>query len=186
MIERTEVDTVVLPTAMLPTVKAHCRVEHARDDALLTTYTQAAIRTVESKCNVSLNPATYVLTGDEFKYGMGLRPGWWSPLNNVLTFKVDNEGSDTSADYLLGGQDFGGNTSNYLYPVNPPASGKSLPAAAQVTLEVGVDDPALLAPAFLLLILRLTGSMYENREASSDLWAEAFSDELMGMWRPGA
>ena len=126
------------------------------------------------------------MSGDELRYGKGLQPGWWIPVNNVHDFTVDNEGDDTSDDYLLGNQDFGGNTSSYLYPINPPASGLSLPRDARVTLKVGVDKLEVIAPSFLSLILRLTASMYENREASSELWAATFNEELMTMWRPGA
>jgi uncharacterized phiE125 gp8 family phage protein len=186
MIERVTVDNELLPDALLSTVKAHTRVEHTRDDELLKVYTAASISLVERKCNVSLNPATYVVTRDELRYGRGLKPGWWLPLNNVHAFAADNGGVDISADYLLGNADFGGNTSSYLYPVNTSGCGTSLPFGALVTLEVGVDDPAVLAPGFLTAILRLTASMYENREAASGLAGDGFDSELMALWRPDA
>ena len=186
MIQRTSVDLTSLPAALLVTVKAHCRVEFTRDDALLTTYTQAAIRTVESKCNVSLNPATYELTAVELR-PVGLRCGARLPFNNVREFTVTADGTDVSADYELSSADFGGNASSYLFPVAvlvpPPAI---LALDTRLTLAVGVDDSTKLAPYFLSIILRLAGALYENREASGDLWSDTFANELMGMWRPDA
>ena len=184
MIERITVDTAILPDAMLLLVKAHCRVEFDRDDALLKLYTAASIGLVERKCNVSLNPATYLVSSDELRYGFGLKPGWWLPLNNVHTFTAEDAGEDITDEFLLGNSDFGGSTSSYLFPVNDASP--SMPSTALMTLQVGLDDPALLAPEFLALILRATASFYENREASIDLWAETFRAELMSLWRPTA
>ena len=185
MIVRTQTDLSMLPDAMLLTVKGHARVEHARDDVLLRSYTAAAISLIERKCNVSLNPATYTVSADELRYGYGLQPGWWLPLNNVHQFDAtDAAGNDIAADFLLGNMDFGGSSSSYLYPASETSP--SMPCSAVLTLSVGVDDPALLAPEFLALILRATASLYENREASVDLWAATFASELMSMWRPCA
>lgn len=188
---RLSVDNEVLPAALLATIKAQARVEHTRDDALLKSQTATAIGIVERKCNVSINPAEYVVTADELRcsplpYGGLVRVSWRLPLNNAHEFTVvqssADDAPDISADYELWNPDFGGNGSSYLLAVN----GRAMPASAVLTLGVGIEDPAMLAPPFTGLIARLAASMYENREASSELWTDTFKEELIGMWRPTA
>jgi hypothetical protein len=190
-IDRISVDTAALPALLLPNIKAHCRVEHARDDAILLVYIGAAIGIAERKCNVSLNPAEYLVTADELgrpctHAALGPRWTWPLPLNNVHAFTVVQNGDpgapDITADFELWSPDFGGSASAYLAPL----SGKAMPSTALLTLGVGVDDETLLAPEFFSLIARLTASQYENREASSDLWTDTFREELAGLWRPCA
>lgn len=194
-IECTSVDRDVLPDALLDGMKAHIRVEHARDDVLLRTYTAAAIGLVESRCNVSINPAAYVVTGDELQAsaprwlaGLGMRPCWVLPRNNVQTMVVldsaDAGAADISDQFELWNPELGGSASSYLVGLGTPPA--CPPAAAMLSLEVGLEDPADLAPAFFVLIARLVGSMYENREASVALWADTFAEELGAAWRPGA
>jgi hypothetical protein len=191
-IERVTVDREALPEALLPLIKAHVRVEFDRDDMLLTTYTAAAIGLVESKCNVSINPAQYVVTADELR-ASGTRwayPGgsarWTLPLNNVRDFTLmestEEDAADLSGDFELWSPDFGGSASSYLIAV----AGRPVPTAAIVSLDVGLDDSVDLAPGFFALIARLAGSMYENREASTALWADTFAEELNALWRPAA
>jgi hypothetical protein len=191
-IERVSVDRAVLPDALLDDIKAHVRVEFARDDALLRTYTAAAIGMVEAKCNVSLNPAEYVVTADELTESgsrwnfAGASGRWTLPLNNVRDFTVVAstalDAEDLTTGFQLWGPDFGGNASSFLVALGAQA----LPTTAILTLEVGLEDAADLAPGFFALIARLAGSMYENREASTALWASTFAEEMGALWRPGA
>jgi hypothetical protein len=191
-IERLSVERTALPDALLDRIKAHLRVEFTRDDALIHTYTAAAINLVEMKCNVSLNPAEYVVTGDELRasgtrWGFrGAQPRWTLPVNNVRDFTLlessDADAGDLSLEFELWSPDFGGGAASYLVSV----AGRAMPSAGIVQLTVGVDDPTELAPAFFSLIARLTGSLYENREASTALWADTFADELATLWRPSA
>jgi hypothetical protein len=186
MIKRTTLDTAALPTLLLPTMKAQARVQHARDDALITGHTAAAIAMVEKLCNVSLNPAVYEVTPDELVWSCtprSLSPhNWLLPHNNVRTFTIDNAGTDISDQFELWQQDFGGSTSAYL--TGPGSS--TVQTGALLTLTVGVLTPPALSPAFLSVIGRMVASMYENREASSSLWVDGFSAELFAMWRPYA
>ena len=115
------------------------RVEHARDDSLLLAYIAAAIGLVESKCNVQINPADYMVTADELRTSAarwlsgGARASWTLPVNNVREFLVmDSEATDavdllrrTSSSGIL---DPGGNASSYLVGV----AGQAMPAAAQL------------------------------------------------------
>ena len=188
-IQRTAVDHVALPTTLLPKVKEHLRVRHVRDDALITTYIASAIGLIERKCDVSLDPATYVLTTDEL--GGGLRApaaggcSYTLPLNNANKATVTDEATppnDLSTDFTIWNPDYGGNGSSFLVA----KQGKSLGTGWLITLEVGITDETKLAPAFFAQIARITGSLYENREASSALWESAFDAELMALWRPSA
>lgn len=190
-IDRISVDTATLPTALLPTAKAHARVEHTRDDPLFITYIAASISMIERKCNVSLNPAVYLMTPDELapptpRPACGYRMGWALPVNNanaVLIVQSGDPGApDISTDFQLWSPDYGGSASSYLVET----AGQQLPGTARLTVDVGVTNVPDLAPAFLGIILRLTASMYENREASTGLFDDTFADELVGLWRPFA
>jgi hypothetical protein len=188
-IERTTIDRAVLPTLLLDSVKAHCRVYHDRDDAIFLSYIGAAIGIAERKCNVSLNPAEYRLTANELggecaPVVMGPRWGWLLPYNNVREFTVvqsfDAGALDISANFEVWSSDFGGSASSYLVP----AVSKLMPSTAQITLSVGMEDLPSIAPEFVTLIMRLAASQYENREADSELWSDQFSEEIAALWRP--
>lgn len=186
-IKRTSVDTAALAALLLPTVKAQARVEHDRDDALITSHVAAAIGTVERKCNVSINAAEYDVTTDELgcsslPYAGAKGPNWALPFNNVTACKVLNGADDISASFELWSPDFGGSASSYLVGID----GQALPSPSVLSLTVGVATVAELAPDFVSLIARLAASMYENREASSGLWADGFAGELASLWRPSA
>ena len=88
---------------------------------------------------------------------------------------------DISAGFQLWSADPGGNGASYLLGLE----GYCLPYGAQITsLKVGVETADTLAPAFFAAIARITGSLYENREASAELMASGFDDELAALWRP--
>jgi hypothetical protein len=189
-LERVTVDRLLLPPLLLDSIKAHCRVEFDRDDALLKSYIASAINLVELKCDVSINPAEYIATGDELhasaaRWALRGGRGCWSlPVNNVHEFTVfessDPAAPDLSAEFELWSPDFGGAASSYLVAL---AGRPAIPFDALVSLMVGIDDAATLAPGFFGLIARLTASMYENREASVALWAEEFNQELAALSR---
>jgi hypothetical protein len=192
-IQRLDVSYAPLPAALLDSIKAHLRVEHDRDDTLIRAYISAAIGICERKCNVSLNPAEYMVTLDELRprgpklwAGGTWRHSWLLPLNNVREFELLDSATppnDLSANFELWNADPGGNGSSYLLGLD----GYYLPTGAQITsLTVGVLDQETLAPAFFSLIARITGSLYENREASTDLVGDGFDSELIALWRPDA
>jgi len=194
-IERVSVDRQVLPDLLLDQIKAHMRVEHARDDALIRVYIAAAVGLIESKCNVNLDPAEYVVTGDELRHSpttyawRGGAARWTLPQNNVRAFTMHDssatDAADISAEFTLWNADFGGSASSYLVGA-ATSTARAVPSQAVLALEVGILDADDLAPGFFALIARLSGSMYENREASSALWADTFADELVALWRPSA
>lgn len=186
-INRKTVDHAALPALLLPQMKEHLRVRHDRDDGLITTYIASAIGLIERKCNVSLDPATVIATADELRRCGYLALGGQSyllPLNNVRSALVtDATATDLSDDFEVWNPDFGGNGSSFLVD---RTSGWLIGAGWLLELEVGVDDATKLAPAFFALIGRMTGSLYENREASSALFEDTWASELMGLWRPCA
>lgn len=189
-LERVTVNRTLLPDQLLDAMKAHCRVEFDRDDVLLRSYIAAAINLVELKCDVSINPAEYIASGDEIhaspaRWGYrGTRARWVLPVNNVHDFTLvessDPSAADISAEFELWSPDFGGAASSYLVTLSGRAA---MPADALVNLQVGLDDATTLAPGFFGLVARLTASMYENREASVALWAEEFNQELAALSR---
>lgn len=69
-------DIEALPAELLPLVKQHCRVDHAEDDALLTSIIARAIGHFESKKGVTVNPTAVVWTPvlANFKNGMATLP----------------------------------------------------------------------------------------------------------------
>jgi len=187
MINRTSVDRLALPGALLPIIKDQARVRHDRDDTLLTSHISSAIGLCERLCNVSLDPAEYVCSADEVWSCQQLRPTptrWLLPLNNVRGFIVTNGDpvEDLSAGFTLWNPDYGGNASSYLQSV----SGATMPWTSGLALKVGIEDPTEMSPAFLSLIARMASSMYENREATGELWSGNFSAELLALWRPYA
>lgn len=189
--QRTAVDTTKIPTALLPRIKEHLRVRHTRDDALIADYIAAAVGLLERGCNVSLDPATYIGTTSHGVAWCAHYPttpaqhAYSLPLNNVRTAKI-NDGAtppnDYTGDYEVWNADFGGNGSSFLVGTG----GRLLAPGWVIELDVGLDDPAKLAPAFFALIARMTGSLYENREAASALWADTWKAELIALWRPSA
>jgi hypothetical protein len=188
-ITRTAVDHDVLPAALLPMVKEHLRVRHDRDDTLITSYIASAIGLLERQCNIALEPASYVCTADELNPGAvgPQRPllSYALPLNNVRVATLTDEAAEPPADHSdefeLWNPDFGGNGSSYLVQVAPPVP---LALGWLVELDVGVLDSADLAPAVAVLIARMTGALYENREASAALWADTWAAEVQALWRP--
>ena len=186
-IQRLTVDRAALPAELLPVIKEHLRVRHTRDDALITTYTAAAISLIERQCNVTLDPATYLVSLDELTGQVGgwLWRSWVLPVNNVSALVV-NDGQtppgDYSASFDVWNADPGGNANSLVVSTG----GAQLGTGWTLTLTAGVAAAADLAPSFLALISRMVGSLYEQREASSPLWAETWAAELSSMWRPTA
>lgn len=189
-IDRISVDHDLLPSLLLPQIKEHLRVRHDRDDMLITNYVAASIGLIERKCNVSLDPASYVCTTDELGCPTSYRRtpsqrSWRLPVNNVRSVTIDDglvPPTDYSASFAVWNPDLGGNGSSFLVA----ADGTPLSTSWQLQIEAGIDDADQLAPAFFALIARMTGGLYENREASSALWADTWDSELMALWRPSA
>ena len=172
MLKLEAVDFQALPMALLPKVKAHCRVEFTRDDPYLMDATARAIAEVESQTDLSINPATWRWSpGDEC--GSSSERYWLpkTPVRQVMM--VDTAGNQTPAD--LGYYD------NRVWLKNGATTGEYL-------LEVGYATVTEIAPAVLNPILLLTGTLYEQREAVQMGTLGELPDMatrlLTGLWRP--
>ena len=65
MMNRLSVHRRALPGALLELVKNGPRVRHNRDSSLMLAHLASAIGLVERMCNVSLNPAEYLVSAGE-------------------------------------------------------------------------------------------------------------------------
>lgn len=182
---RITVDRTALPLLLLPKAKAQARVEHTRDDELITDQLAQAINAVERRCNININPAQYSLLSCE----LGL---WYAhagsairgplPVNNVLQIVslAPPGGADQAADYTIVQAEYGGNAAAYL-------SGPSaFDGDWTLVVDVGMATDTELEPAVTAAILRIAAAYYEARESSSPVFVDDFLSELVSVWRPSA
>lgn len=145
----------------LATAKAHLRVTHTAEDALIGTYLRAAIRSCERTTGREFGAATWRLTLDNLPQVIELpRPA----VSSVTALKIiDTDGVEQTVpggDITL----VSGDTVSYL----SPATGAVWPAPAAVADAVtvtfvehaGAADDDLTAA-----VLLFTAHLYRNREA---------------------
>jgi uncharacterized phiE125 gp8 family phage protein len=192
MIE-SNLDRDTLPPLMLDTAKAQSRIDHARDDALVTEYLAQAIDDVERLTNATLFQRTITLDTDEVWPAL---PAWaWGlmasdvirialPFNNVsdlIATGTDSEGNpvDVTASFSLAQVEPGGVGTAFL--VGPTDATSWTGVTFQFT--AGLADPNAIAPSVRRVIYRRAAALYEYREAALPLTAaEAGGDP--GVWRP--
>jgi hypothetical protein len=185
---RSAYDATTVAAALLAQQKAHCRVDHTRDDALIPTYTAAAIALVDKWANINVAQATFESVGADVAnvlpppcrcYAGPL--AYLLPFNNVREVRVfDAAAVDVSTGWTVIQEAFGANRDAWLMH----ADQTTLPMGGSVELDVGLDDVALIDPAVLLTILRVGASLYEYREANLPLTEDGFRSELSAIWRP--
>jgi uncharacterized phiE125 gp8 family phage protein len=177
------VDRATLPAAMLDLAKTHLRVSHARDDALITSYLAMALATVERRCSINLNEATFDIDLHHLETTcckpVPTHVRIALPVNNVDTFTViDGGGADQSADYVVEQSDIDGTGTAYL--VGPPITALDW----TMLVDVGMPDADTMSPDVLAVVLRIVAAYYENRESSSPVFVDDFASELLSIWRP--
>jgi uncharacterized phiE125 gp8 family phage protein len=189
------IDRQALPAAMLGTAKAHARVDHARDDTLISQYLAQAIDEVERHCSINVNPASYEVALDTLTAPCTWpAPNAWRvrlPVNNVEGFTLfDAGGVDLSDQVTIEQADIGGAYPAYLVGTGALAAGCTLALDVGVAFIVPGTTPAPdvlpMAPSIAAAVLRLTAAYYENREASVALVLEQFAPELVSIWNPSA
>lgn len=170
-------DTTTLPAALLPTVKAHCRVEFTRDDAQITNYTGEAISLLQQKWGLQVFGVDYAWTPEPSGQSR-----YQCPVLSVSDFVVMSGGIDVSADYRL----------EMSSSLTEPAwlariDGTAFPADAAVMLNAGYATPGAIPPDMLSIILRKAATLYESREAVTSpvqQMPEWDDDLLVGLWVP--
>jgi uncharacterized phiE125 gp8 family phage protein len=179
----TAVDYTTLPTALLALTKQHLRVDFPDDDTIITRYIAAAISYFEMVSDWRVFAATVswfpVLSTTAYAYQCPVQP--------VGSFTVMAGGApqtDVSAEYMLV------QTSPILPAWLQKIDKQPFHLDATITLVGGFADFEKLPPNVLNLILRITGTLYENREsvAAPPLQQVPFwlPDLLVGTWIPRA
>jgi len=161
MIALSRVGAAAAGPVTLVQAKAHCRVDHNDDDALLAVYLAAATESVSEQVGQVLGLETWA-----FKAG---------PVSGDLILPKSPARALTSLSYIAAdGQLHEGDTSDFILfadaarPFLRPAPGKAWPFAAprpdalHVTFTAGLE---VVPPALSAAILMLVSHYYENRAA---------------------
>jgi uncharacterized phiE125 gp8 family phage protein len=177
---------VTPPTALpvsLAMAKLHCKVEHADDDALITSMIRAAARTAEQHLNRALMTQEWLCSLDEFPAaGIVLaRPRVQSVSSIVYTNPAGNDITLVSTAYTLDADTMPG--------LVRPVLGTSWPAtrvqpnAVRVTFSAGYGNDAAAVPDDVAVwVLMQVATLYRNREAFSQGLSVA---ELPGRFADG-
>jgi uncharacterized phiE125 gp8 family phage protein len=172
MLELVRVDLVVLPTQMLPEVKAHCRVEFTRDDEYLTNATARAIAEVETLTNLSINPSTWKWDTTDERWE-NAQTGHVPKMPVRSVYQIDAVGGKqiVKLDY------FG-------FEAALPSDNRR----GVFYIEAGYEKAADVTPAVINPILMRAATLYEYRES---LQTGSYSElpdmserVLSGLWRP--
>lgn len=165
----------------LADAKAHLRVEHTADDALITALIVAARTEAEHRTGRALISQVWALRLDAFPTGKIELPK--PPLVSVgsITY-TDNAGSPQT----LAGSEYQVVTDELIGYVQP-AYGKSWPSARPVpgsvvvTFTAGNANAAAVPQAIKQWMLLQIGAMYEHRSAAGDrqIHVLPFADGLL-------
>jgi uncharacterized phiE125 gp8 family phage protein len=155
---RSDLDLTALPTALLPLVKSHLRVDGTYDDAYITDTIKRAINWFERVTQVSVNPVTWT-----WRPGLGHGYGDFCggiasvPISPVNTFTVaGGDASDITSGYEL--------TTTSTHGVGLYALAGTFASGMQVSMPSGYEDADAIDPGITDIVLRYTAHLYENRE----------------------
>jgi hypothetical protein len=189
-LKRKSYDAAALPTDLLDTVKAHCRVDFSDDDSYLESATGRAIGLIERTTSFAIAPAIWTWTPAGPVPGSswpGATPGgeggnictcclagwqdsqgWRVPVCPVTSFSASLAPSgggaavDVSAALEIAGVI---DPSQFERQWLVLVSGASIdPGQVTVTLNAGFADEAAMPPGVLDIVLRMTAYLYEMRE----------------------
>lgn len=150
------VDRNVLPAALLPIAKSHCRIDGTYDDVYLTSALQRAIAKIEDVNGVTINPTTVTWTPATGEFCDGAATVPVRPVS-AFTATSGTPAVDASASYSL--------TLKWNDITGVPIQvlqGASV-AGLAVTLTAGVLD-LTNAPQLLDRVLRQVAHLYNYRE----------------------
>lgn len=150
----------------LAEAKAHLRVEHSAEDALITALITAARELCEARCQRALIDQAWMLTLDNFPSAIRLRYGRVTSITSIRY--VDTSGAQqtlAAPDYVLD------NSSDYVQWV-VPAAGAAWPDTptdrvnnVEVVYRAGAATAADVPAAVKQWILLTVGALYRQREA---------------------
>lgn len=180
----TAIDRTTLPTALLPMVKSHCRVDFTDDDTILTTYISIAIGQLENVWDLAV-------FGVDGKWQPTITddlalPIYETPVQPAKTFTAkDGADADVSANYELI------NTVTYSEPSYfRSLDGTPIAADIKVALKGGYAAATDMPPEMLGAILQVSARLYEFRESSVSFSVNQMpmwmNDLLVGLWQPRA
>jgi hypothetical protein len=180
MIQITARDTNTLPNGLLDSVKAHCRVKHCEDDALIQAMTAAVIEVMEAHDDCAIFATSYLWTPDAVEFGcsgsQALVPispvGLWSAA-------ADPGAANVTADFTIATNAIFGAAQYYLRGIYVPG--------LALTISSGFTA-ATLPAAKRLDIGKGVSTVYEYRDiltpsnlAEMPGW---MADRICGHWRP--
>lgn len=182
----TSIDRAALPLALLTTVKAHCRVDFAEDDAILKTYIAIALGQLEKVWGWQI----FGLDGKWTPPGAPTETPnldrWPTPVLPISSqTAIDEGGANSSALFEIINKG-AVTTDNYIGTVDQSA----FPAGHTFTLKAGFATEAEIPPEALGAILQVTARLYEYRENVASFAVNAMpfwlNDMLVGLWQPRA
>jgi uncharacterized phiE125 gp8 family phage protein len=179
-ITRTAQDLAALPTALLPIVKSHLRVDGTYDDAYITDAIKRAINWFERATNVSVNKVTWTWSpaSSDFCDGQARIPV--SPVNSFTV--ADGAAVDISTSYTV--ETMSTHGIGLFRLVGAFVSGM------KIAMPSGYADATVLDAGISDAVLRYTAHLYENREilvmgteAQTPGWT---TDVIATYWMPRA
>lgn len=156
----------------LAEAKAHCRVEHALDDTLITALIVAARLAAEHELQRPLITQTWEASFDTFPSsvdGGGIPLGKYRPLAITSVMYLSTAGVDTAIDpatYTLDAV----NVPGLVYPLYDTSwpDARSFANSVRVRFTAGYGAAAAVPQCIKQWMLLMIGAMYAFREASTE------------------
>lgn len=172
------VDLDVLPTALLPQVKAQARIDHADDDISLKDMIKRIIGLFQNRSEITLNPSTYEWRPNSWEFVNGRAQ---SPVNPVNFINGAECAGTSSSDPVAYSDSVHGTPIFYFQ--GTWVSGQIL------VIDTGYA-PEDLPPAIADLIIRRSATAYEYRELLTpnnlELMPRSWEDDAGPLWVPRA
>lgn len=204
-LQRIDADAPAFLDALLPVVKAHCRVEFTRDDDYLRQVIARAAAEVERVTGQAVLPVRYIWRPDAADLAsrdfiacacpytcpawdtVDGRPGGLRlPVRPVSALVVLIGGADRTPQFRLVGSTSSGSAAP-LFLVGADAAASVPPTGGAVVIQFTAGAGGATVPAGLLdLLLRLSAHLYENRELviSPGMGSPDWRDAVMTQWVP--
>jgi uncharacterized phiE125 gp8 family phage protein len=160
--------TLIAPPAEAPValaeLKAHLRIEHADEDALIAAMASAAVKAVEARAALAMVAQTFRLSLDAPPEGVVVLPK--GPVFSLLSVaNVNREGVASPVDSAL--YDFApGLNARIAVRGFLPRSELSV-GGYRVDFVAGFADAASVPEELKLAVMMIAAHFYENREAAS-------------------
>lgn len=176
-LQRQSIDRTTLPAAMLNDVKAQMRVEHNRDDALITKHIARAIDYVERYCDICIFEAQYML---RIQHSVSETTNLL-PVAPIIGINVKTGTTDVTTNYTLTGYTTTGEIGGQYI------EGK-LNVNQVINIQAGYKTVADMPPVLDDVISRHAAHLYEQRESlmASNIRPSADVMHILNslMWRP--